>query len=66
MNVRTRYHLDQRYAAAVEVNNCALALIVQQLACVFLKVNALKANALRLAVYFKINIAVFANRHIEL
>ena len=66
MDIRLGYHLNQRHAAAVEIDNRALALVVQQLACVFLKMNALKADTLRLTVDLEIDIAVFTDRYIEL
>ena len=59
-------HLDQRHTAAVEVHNRTVDLVMQQLARVLLKMDALKAAGLLFSVHIEEHLAVFADRHIEL
>ena len=66
MDIRTGNHLDQRHTAAVEVNHGAIALVMQQLACVFLEMDTFKTNPLGLTIHFKIYITIFTDRYIEL
>ena len=66
MQVGTGYHLDQRYAAAVEVNDRAVDLVMQQLARVLLEVDALQTAGVLHAVHIEEYLAVLADRHIKL
>ena len=66
MQVGTGYHLDQRYAAAVEVNDGAVDLVMQQLARILLEVDALETAGVLHAVHIEEYLAVLADRHIKL
>lgn len=66
MQVGTGYHLDQRHAAAFEVDDGAVDLVMQQLARVLLEVDALETAGVLYAVHIEEYLAVLANRHIKL
>ena len=66
MQVGTGYHLNQRYAAAIEVNDGAVDLVMQQLARILLEVDALETAGVLHAVHIEEYLAVLADRHIKL